>query len=337
MPLPETGTTAIGTEITTLRQAAGETRFAAYWRTVAARVARVDATPYRAGEFACEIAERSVGFLQLMQIQSDPVLLRRSLACISGDPRAHYVVSLIRSGTGVIRHDGGEVLLQPHTFALIDKALPYETSIFERSGRLLVSIPRHELERRLPDPERYLRTGIRADRGFGRVVADYIESLFAEAQYLDPTSRASAAEICLDLIAAVLASGTASFAAHAEATARLSRHGKAQALLSRIKAYIRCHLCDPDLLPAHIATAHGISKRYLHALFAGIGTSVGTWIRDERLARTHADLGNPRLGPLSVTEIALRHGFNDIPHFTRQFKARYGVPPSAIRAPLKRR
>jgi AraC-like DNA-binding protein len=32
-----------------------------------------------------------------------------------------------------------------------------------------------------------------------------------------------------------------------------------------------------------------------------------------------------------VTEIALRQGFNDIPHFSRQFKARFGLSPTALR------
>jgi len=40
---------------------------------------------------------------------------------------------------------------------------------------------------------------------------------------------------------------------------------------------------------------------------------------------------DPRFDHLSITEIALRQGFNDIPHFSRQFRARYGYPPRMAR------
>jgi AraC-like DNA-binding protein len=32
-----------------------------------------------------------------------------------------------------------------------------------------------------------------------------------------------------------------------------------------------------------------------------------------------------------VTEIAFQHGFNDSPHFSRRFKAKYGVSPNKVR------
>jgi transcriptional regulator GlxA family with amidase domain len=40
---------------------------------------------------------------------------------------------------------------------------------------------------------------------------------------------------------------------------------------------------------------------------------------------------NPARSDRSVTMIALANGFVDAAHFSRTFRAHYGVPPSALR------
>jgi AraC-like DNA-binding protein len=314
----------------TSQYCSGIGQFAGYLRTVVASVARVDAAPTRSGDFDCEILGQKIGPLALLRISSDPVSLRRSSACIAGDPRTHYIVSLHRSGEGVLSQNDADVPIIPDTFVLIDKALPYEARFYDRSVRLLACIPRSYLEQRLYDAGRFTRMSIRADRGIGRIAATYLETLFGEAAHLDTAAQVRAAEVCVDLLVAAITSGGSdgSPIPHGAPQGKL----KAYALLSRIRAHVRHHLSDPDLSPASIAAAHGISKRYLHALFTASGASVGAWTRQERLDRAHADLANPRLDHLSVTDIALRHGFNDIPHFSRSFKARYSQSPKRIRA-----
>ena len=47
--------------------------------------------------------------------------------------------------------------------------------------------------------------------------------------------------------------------------------------------------------------------------------------------RVRADLEDPRQRARSITEIALRWGFNDSAHFSRTFRARFGLSPRAVR------
>lgn len=308
----------------------GIEKFAGYRRSIAALVARVDATPANTGSFNCHISSQTVGPLRMVEIQSDAVILRRSQRCIDNDPSSQYIIGLQRVGRGAIRHHSVDMRIDAGTICLLDKALPYEAEFYERAERLLVCVSRLHLERRLHDPDRYIRAIVSSDHGIARMASDFAERLFKEAPYLDEAGKSTAAAVCLDLLASALVSGV-QVEARPPAPLYPNRRGNAPALLSRIKAHIRCHLSESGLSPEVIARAHGISKRYLHSLFAATGISVGMWIRDERLNRAYSDLASPRLQDATVTDIALRHGFNDVPHFSRQFKAKYGITPNSVR------
>jgi AraC-like DNA-binding protein len=58
------------------------------------------------------------------------------------------------------------------------------------------------------------------------------------------------------------------------------------------------------------------------------GTSPGRWLLEQRLARASSLL---RTTSLSVTAIMLECGFEDLSHFSKAFKARFGRPPRAVR------
>jgi AraC-like DNA-binding protein len=261
----------------------GPGHFQGYRRAVEARIARVEIASRCEHAFSYEIAERKVGPLQLLQISSDAVMLKRSSKCIAGDPRAQYILTLHRAGEGFIRYPDSEVPLRAGTLAMLDKTFPYETQFDGPTMRLLVCVPRLHLEQRLDDAARYLRRSVSYDQGIARIATRYLEELFEEAPHLDPASQQKAAAICLDLLASAMLAGDENEARTVPQIGCGS--SPSLALLSRIKAYIRHHLSDPELDVERIAKEHRISKRYLHALFASGGMSVGSFVREERMAR----------------------------------------------------
>lgn len=95
-----------------------------------------------------------------------------------------------------------------------------------------------------------------------------------------------------------------------------------------VKEFIQQHLGDPDLSPKTIAATHHISIRTLHRLFAGHGLTVATWIRASRLEHCRRDLiePSPHIQPINV--IGRRWGFTTASHFTRAFRAAYGITPT---------
>jgi acetamidase/formamidase len=57
------------------------------------------------------------------------------------------------------------------------------------------------------------------------------------------------------------------------------------------------------------------------------GQGFSTYVRDRRLDRAKADLASPLHQQLSITDICLRWGFNDIAYFSRSFRERFAMSP----------
>jgi AraC-like DNA-binding protein len=105
-----------------------------------------------------------------------------------------------------------------------------------------------------------------------------------------------------------------------------------RALMLQITAFIEDHLGEADLTPAQIAAAHHISLRQLHKLFHAGGTTVAGYIRQRRLEHCGHDLRDPRRSARPVAAVGARWGYPDPAHFSRLFKASYGMGPRDYRA-----
>jgi AraC-like DNA-binding protein len=104
-----------------------------------------------------------------------------------------------------------------------------------------------------------------------------------------------------------------------------------RALLRRVTATIRERCHEPDLDPAAVAAALGLSRRYVHMLFASAGTTFSQELYACRLHRAQRLLCDRRFEGLGIAEIAWNCGFSEPSHFTRRFRERFGSPPSAYR------
>ncbi|WP_020613590.1 helix-turn-helix domain-containing protein [Sediminispirochaeta bajacaliforniensis] len=106
-------------------------------------------------------------------------------------------------------------------------------------------------------------------------------------------------------------------------------------LFNQIASYIEKNLDDPDLNPGKIAETFGLSLRSLHQLFSSTETSVSRMIRQQRLERCRQEIIKSRNTNRTITDIALRWGFNDPAHFSRCFKELFNVSPSRYLSSLR--
>jgi AraC-like DNA-binding protein len=97
------------------------------------------------------------------------------------------------------------------------------------------------------------------------------------------------------------------------------------------KMHIARHLGDPELCPADVAQATGVSVRHLNRLFAREGTSLADHIWAQRTAMAYRELIHPGARHAAIGEIAFRWGFSSQAHFCRTIVAAYGAPPSMLR------
>lgn len=107
--------------------------------------------------------------------------------------------------------------------------------------------------------------------------------------------------------------------------------GVRAARLEAIKAEV---IANParQISPEAVALRHGISPRYLRALFALEGTSYTEFVHLQRLALAYRMLCSASFDRHSVAAIAYEAGFNDLSYFNRAFRRRYAMTPSDARA-----
>ncbi len=185
---------------------------------------------------------------------------------------------------------------------------------------LLVDVPPQLLNPSLLSPLPSQVVLVPGDRGVGRVfsgmltsVADAIETL--ELDEIRPIEIALP-EFLLTSLFSEAAEGPLGGAASVRA-----------AILHKILQTIEVKLADPDLSLAEVAKEHVLPVRYVQKLLSNTGQGFSAYVRDRRLDRTKADLASPLHQKLSITDICLRWGFNDIAYFSRSFRERFGVSP----------
>jgi len=106
-----------------------------------------------------------------------------------------------------------------------------------------------------------------------------------------------------------------------------TREALHDSLLPRIEVYVREHLCDPELGPAVIASAHHVSVRLLYRVLADAGLQLEQWIIDQRLDGARAELASAAGSRRSIASVAHQWAFATPAHFSRRFREKYGVTP----------
>jgi AraC-like DNA-binding protein len=136
-------------------------------------------------------------------------------------------------------------------------------------------------------------------------------------------SRLTAVHL-LDLAALVFGAGR-------DAAVVARSRGLPAARLRAIKADITACLDQPGLTVAAVSVRHGITPRYVQLLFEHEGTTFSRFVLDQRLARVHSLLTDPRLAGRSISALALDSGFGDVSYFNRAFRRRYATTPTEVR------
>jgi len=289
-----------------------------YWREVLCE-AYVALNPTRTsnGVFTGTVKAHPLSSINVTTISSVQQKIYRGPSEISKMPAEVYFLNLQVKGQCRMSQGGREAIVEPGDFAIVDSTEPYLNDYFsDEWEQHSFRIPQHLLRPRLQAPQRSCAVRIAGDSGIGKVVVDYLMSV-ARNTTQSSTEAAVLGSSLIDLVALSLG-----------ATVNAQDAGKAnarKAMYSSIINHIAMNATDPDLSPAKVATHFHLSTRYLHKILEDGGQSFGRILLDKRLERCALDLqsGNGR----SISEIGLRWGFNDLSHFSRTFRQRFGMTP----------
>lgn len=275
--------------------------------------------PLRASMAVSEVAEARIA-----TVAAGPHTVRRSPRLIRG--RDEEVYSLFVPLAGVCRIGQGErrQTLTVGEVMVLDSSDCYELAFTGDHRDVCVTFPRRLVALSRAEISPLTAVALDATQGSAALLRSFVPPLARQAHGGGVTGHAAfrLARSTVDLAETMLLE-------------RLGdpRHsaGRQRTLVLGIQRDVESRLGAPDLSPSQLADRHHISVRYLHRLFEGEGETVAEWIRRRRLERCRRDLSDPALRTLPVASIGARWGLRDAAHFSRAFKAAYGISPRAFR------
>lgn len=307
--------------------AAGKRRQA--WRDAICEIyLQVDCLTDSSVDYSGLVREARFGGVTVTDALISPQSIHRRGQHIGRFGKDCYYLGIEHMGAVDIRQSGESFRLRPGRGSLYYANDPYELHCNVRSRQFWIELPREAFDRRFDSGRPPLLKHFDLTRGLGRIAAEFCSSLATEGAGLEESLRDKLGEQLMDVLALAL---------NCEPDWEPAEDKSVQqARLRSVRAYIEANLGNPNLGPATIAKANGISLRYLHHLFRLTDMSVSDWLRLRRLQRCYDLLTSPHAADQSITQIAYSMGFSSSSHFSNLFRAHFNLRPSDIRAASNR-
>ncbi|PWV95162.1 AraC family transcriptional regulator [Hoeflea marina] len=300
---------------TTSTQPAGD-QFA-YWKSFVSPLVDVTQATSRQG-FLARGTAYDLGKLHYVSAVVDPLSYQRTQAQIRDSDMDHWALVLLQEGR-LRWHSGGKVMDQPVGSAVLRSfAFPFEANAdTTRSVTLFLS------------RDNFMGMAEMLDGSIDRPVPGTMNNIISEfvlslSRYI---GRLTMAEIPIvaNSLSVLLKAAMAPTVENLEAGALPI----SSSLFDMARRNVIKNLSNPELGPASLCRALGVSRRQLYYVFERRG-GIAKYIRQRRLAACHEafeDLTDHRL----ISTIAYGNGFTNPGQFSRHFHAAYGYSPSEAR------
>lgn len=292
----------------------------AFWvDTICQSFLEIDIDTPERDRFHAQLDQLDFGPAMLYVVEAGTQAVRRTPARIAHSNEAYYFLMQLREGQARFRQAGRECFISPGDCVLVDCKQPYALDCLPTTRTVAIRFRQDWLATWLPSAERFAARPFRPDAGWSAALS----AALANLETAPDEELALPAGVVAEQIAAL-------FALAAGPDAQIS--SASEKLLARLKQTIRDRCLEPDLSPGAVADMHGISRRYLHYVFANAGTTFGNELVRVRLEAARRLLSDKRYVALPVSEVAARCGFVEPSHFARRFRRAYGLGPREFRA-----
>jgi len=257
-----------------------------------------------------------LGGMELVDVATNADALRRSAADARADDGKYFFLIYQQAGSSVLMQHGKQACLETGDCALIDSRYSSEFRYLEGMRHLSFHLPCDALERRMNGRQPRICDTIAADSPLGTLLRGFIRQVVSQHSLFDERESLAIGDALLSLLAPL--------------SKDVDRQAGSLRDYARVVAYIEARLQD-ELSPERIARDVGVSVRSLYRLFEERDQSLGAFIRELRLRRCAEQLHASSHRDENLTCIAHRWGFKDSAHFSRTFRAQYGVSPRDYR------
>lgn len=260
-----------------------------------------------------------LGRIKMIDIVADEHFVERTPHLLRQREKDSAFLMLILSGKIFVNRAGQCSVAEAGDVVLYDTNHAYMHGFPAQARQVIFEIPGEDFRDRFADWSLREVVHFGGSTNPGRVVPIALRNVLQAARTSDWSVEGYAGLIEDEIwgvmeTACSLTRGRTRSAYHARTMQRLRRH-------------ISDNLQDPDLSPASIAVAMGLSLRQLNRLFEDEPLSLMELVFARRLEGARSDIQRFGAGA-SISDISYRWGFKSLAHFSRKFRDRFGISPS---------
>ncbi|MBQ1074932.1 helix-turn-helix domain-containing protein [Micromonospora sp. C31] len=303
-------------------------RFACWYEVIESQAAPARISSPHLDDFVAQARSIDLGSVKLAGLRYPTLDTRRTSKLVRTTQPDNYQFVLTTAGDSAISQDRNHSAVEPASFTFIDNCRPFVGRHLstgpDLAGSISIVIPHQALSLPADRIRRLLATSIPSDTGMPALLAQFVRRLMRYPEQYQASAAVMLGAMAVDLVAGTLAQLL-------DRPEILPNEVHQRTLRMQIRSFIEKHLGDPELTPRTIAAAHHVSLRSLHRLFEGEDVTVAELIRRQRLERCRRDLATPLMARQPIYAIAARWGFPDRAHFSRLFRATYGMSAQEYR------
>lgn len=281
------------------------TRRFAFWSEVVCRTfTMLDCRTADRARFRAKLCSRSIGGISVARVDATSSGVARTADLIRSNHDDAHIVMLQISGAARVLQGEHSCCMAPGEFDVVQADRPYVLDFPGSFSQYVIKLPRSTQP---------------VGAAISATAARLVRSLSRELLDPDVEPDVICDEVAVRAIEAMLCG-------HSQQSTPCEHNAD---LYSAAIAVIREKMSEPRVGRDNVANELGVSVRTLARSFARHGTTFDRSLWNCRLDAAYELLLSQRRG-VSITEVALRYGFSDSSHFTRRFRARYGVTPGSV-------
>lgn len=239
---------------------------------------------------------------------------------MADDEADSILLFTVSEGRLIVETAHGAIVLRPGSLALINTGRPGRIVVPATLTKRAVRIPMTALapfDTGHGSPRSVIFEA--GDNALATLLHDYAAGIDQYVASMSPLEIETARNALLVLVAGLLRSAQ---------SPPVGETGVLSFLRKRLEASVIERLPEGAISVSELAATHNVAVRTVQRAFAESGETVRSVVRRHRLAAARSDLVNTSL---PIARIAVRWGFCDASHFSRQFRHEFSMSPGDYR------